>query len=54
MEVGQSRTFFVYVLINGNRGPVSSSASVASASSPPTPDPVVGNNSSVRVVTVGK
>lgn len=54
MAVGQSRTFFVYLLVHGNQGLVSNTASVASANSPPTPDPVAGNNTSVRQVTVGK
>ena len=54
MAVGQSRTFFVYVLIHGNKGIVANTASVASASSPPTPDPDASNNSSTRQVTIGK
>jgi uncharacterized repeat protein (TIGR01451 family) len=54
MAVGESRTFFIYVLIHGNKGLVSNTASVASASSPPTPDPNAGNNSSTRQVTIGK
>ena len=54
MAVGDNRTFFVYVLIHGSKGAVSNTASVASASSPPTPDPTPGNNSSTRVVTIGK
>ena len=54
MAVGDNRTFFVYVLIRGSRGLVSNTASVASASSPPTPDLTPGNNSSTRVVTIGR
>jgi uncharacterized repeat protein (TIGR01451 family) len=50
LAVGQSKTFFVYVLIKGNQGVVSNLASVASA----TTDPVAGNNSSSRDVTIGK
>jgi uncharacterized repeat protein (TIGR01451 family) len=50
LAVGGTRTFFVYVLIKGNQGVVSNTASVASATS----DPVVANNSSTRDVTVGK
>lgn len=48
MAVGESRTFFVYVTIKGSKGNVSNTASLASA----TPDPVAGNNSSTRVVTI--
>jgi len=54
MAVGQSKTFFVYELIRGSRGVVSNTASAASASSPPTPDPVAGNNSNTRPVTIGR
>ena len=50
MAVGQSKTFFIYVLVKGSRGEVSNTASVASA----TTDPVSPNNSSTRVVTIGK
>jgi hypothetical protein len=50
MAVAQSKTFFIYVLIRGSRGAVSNTASVASA----TTDPAGGNNSSTRVVTIGK
>ena len=49
LAISQTRTFFVYVLIKGNRGDVANTASAAS----PTPDPVAANNSSTRVVTVG-
>jgi hypothetical protein len=50
MAVAQSKTFFIYVLVRGSRGAVSNTASVASA----TTDPATGNNSSTRVVTIGK
>ena len=50
MAVGQSKTFFVYVLIKGNKGLVSNTASVGSA----TADPVAANNSSTKDVTIGK
>jgi uncharacterized repeat protein (TIGR01451 family) len=50
MAVAQSKTFFIYVLVKGSRGVVSNTASVASA----TTDPVTPNNSSTRLVTVGK
>jgi len=50
MAVAQSKTFFIYVLIKGSRGPVSNTASVTSA----TTDPIGGNNSSTKVVTIGK
>jgi uncharacterized repeat protein (TIGR01451 family) len=50
LAVGQSKTFFVYVLIKGSQGAVSNTASVTSA----TTDPNAANNSSVRIVTIGK
>jgi uncharacterized repeat protein (TIGR01451 family) len=50
MAVAQSKTFFVYVTIKGSKGTVSNTATVSSA----TPDPVSGNNSSTRTVTIGK
>jgi hypothetical protein len=50
LRVGESRTFFVTLLVRGNKGVVSNTASVASA----TPDPISGNNSSTRSVTIGK
>jgi len=50
MAVGQSKTFFIYVLVKGSRGAVSNTASVASA----TTDPAGANDSSTRVVTIGK
>jgi len=50
LAVGQSKTFFVYVLIRGSRGAVSNTVSVASA----TTDPNAANNTSTRVVTIGK
>lgn len=50
LGVGESRTFFVVLLVKGNKGTVSNTASVTSTTLDPTP----GNNSSTRVVTVGK
>ena len=50
LAVGQSKTFFVYVTIKGSKGQVSNTAVVSS----PTPDPVAANNSSTRIVTIGK
>jgi uncharacterized repeat protein (TIGR01451 family) len=54
LEVGQNKTFFVYVVIKGNKGVVSNTAAVASKGLTPTPDPNNANNSSTRNVTVGK
>jgi uncharacterized repeat protein (TIGR01451 family) len=54
MAVGESKTFFIYVRIHGSQGVVSNTASVASAASPPTSDPNAANNSSTRLVTIGK
>ncbi len=50
MTIGQTKTFFIYVTIKGSKGVVSNTASVTSAVS----DPVAGNNSSTRNVTIGK
>jgi uncharacterized repeat protein (TIGR01451 family) len=50
LRVGESRTFFVTLLVRGNKGTVSNTASVSST----TPDPNGGDNSSTRIVTVGK
>jgi hypothetical protein len=50
MAVSQTRTFFIYVTIKGSKGDVSNTASVASA----TPDGTTANNSSTRVVKIGK
>ena len=50
MAVGQTKTFFVYVTIKGSKGDVSNTASVASQ----TTDPVAGNDSSTRIVKIGK
>ena len=50
LRVGESRTFFVVLLVRGNKGLVSNTASVSSA----TTDPNAGNNSSTRNVIVGK
>jgi uncharacterized repeat protein (TIGR01451 family) len=50
LKVGESRTFFVVLLVRGNKGLVSNTASVASV----TTDPNAGNNSSTRNVIVGK
>ena len=49
LAVGETKTFFVYVVIKGNKGDVSNTASVTSA----TTDVILGNNSSTRVVTIG-
>ncbi|HEU4939620.1 MAG TPA: S8 family serine peptidase [Vicinamibacterales bacterium] len=49
LAVGETKTFFVYVVIKGNRGDVSNTASVTSA----TTDVILANNSSTRVVTIG-
>ena len=48
--VGQSKTFFVYVTVKGSKGNVSNTATLTSD----TPDPVAANNSSTRIVTIGK
>ena len=50
LQVGETRTFFVVLLVRGSKGIVSNTASVLS----PTTDPVPGKNSSTKVVTVGK
>jgi uncharacterized repeat protein (TIGR01451 family) len=50
LQVGESRTFFVVLLVRGSKGTVSNTALVSST----TPDTNGGNNSSTRVVTVGK
>ena len=50
LRVGESRTFFMVLLVRGNKGLVSNTASVSSA----TTDPNAGNNSSTRNVIVGK
>ncbi len=50
MAVGTSKSFNVYMTVKGARGEVSNTASVTSA----TTDPVSTNNSSTRVVTIGK
>jgi uncharacterized repeat protein (TIGR01451 family) len=50
LGVSQSRTFFVYVLIKGSRGDVINTASISSSTS----DPNSANNSSTRVVKIGK
>jgi uncharacterized repeat protein (TIGR01451 family) len=47
LAVGQSRTFFVYVVIKGNPGSVSNTATASSTTS----DPAPANNTSVRIVT---
>jgi uncharacterized repeat protein (TIGR01451 family) len=49
LAVGETKTFFVYVVIKGNKGDVSNTASVTSA----TTDLILGNNTSTRVVTIG-
>ena len=48
MEVGQVKTFFVYVTIKGSKGDVSNTAIVASQ----TVELVPANNSSTRIVSV--
>jgi uncharacterized repeat protein (TIGR01451 family) len=53
MPVGTSRSFSVYERVNGSKGAVSNTASVASTFTPPTTDPNAANNTSTRVVTVG-
>jgi uncharacterized repeat protein (TIGR01451 family) len=50
MPVGTSKSFNIYELVNGNQGTVSNTATVAGANA----DPVSGNNTSTRIVTVGK
>jgi len=50
LKVGESRTFFVVLLVRGNKGTVSNTALVSST----TLDPNGGNNSSTLNVTVGK
>ena len=50
MPVGTSKSFNIYELVNGSRGQVSNTASVASS----TADPAGGNNSSTLIVVVGK
>ena len=55
VQAGQTRTVIVNVLIRGNKGTITSSVSVVSngaVSSPKSSDPVLGNNTSTRVVTV--
>ncbi len=49
LAVGETKTFFVYVVVKGNEVDVSNTASVTSE----TTDMIVGNNSSTRVVTIG-
>ena len=49
LAVGETKSFFVYVVVKGSRGDVSNTASVTSATTDPTP----ANNSSTRVVTIG-
>ena len=50
LAVGQTRTFFVVLLVRGNKGTISNTVSVVST----TTDPTTGNNTSTRNVTVGK
>jgi uncharacterized repeat protein (TIGR01451 family) len=54
MAVGTTRTFAISERVNGSRGTISNTARVVSTSSPPTPDPSTANNTSVRLVTIGK
>ncbi len=54
MSVGTSKSFSIYERVNGSRGNISNTASVTSTSTPPTPDPNLANNTSTRVVTIGK
>ncbi|HEY0662006.1 MAG TPA: DUF11 domain-containing protein [Lysobacter sp.] len=50
MPLGTTRSFNVYVVVKGSRGDVSNTATVVSA----TTDPNLANNTSVRVVKIGK
>lgn len=50
MALGMTRSFNVYLVVKGSRGQVTNTASVGSA----TVDPNSANNTSIRVVTVGK
>jgi hypothetical protein len=50
IAAGTSKSFNVYVTVKGNKGQVSDTASVTSS----TFDPVSANNSSTRVVLIGK
>jgi hypothetical protein len=56
VRAGETRTVIVNVLIRGNKGTITSTATVTSAgtgiSSPASTDPYLGNNTSTRVVTV--
>lgn len=54
MAVGATKSFTIYERVNGSRGLITNTAIVNSTSSPPTPDPNTANNTSVRVVTIGK
>ena len=50
LGVGQSRSFNINIVVKGSRGQVTNTATVTSSTS----DHVPGNNTAVRVVTVGK
>ena len=50
LQVGESRTFFVVLLVRGSKGVVTNTAVVTST----TPDPTPGNNTAIRNVTIGK
>lgn len=50
MPAGTTKSFNIYELVNGSQGQVSNTASVTSS----TIDPNPANNTSTRVVTVGK
>jgi uncharacterized repeat protein (TIGR01451 family) len=50
LAIGESRSLNVNVIVKGSRGSVSNTGIVSSS----TTDPVAGNNTSVRTVTVGK
>ena len=56
LRAGETKTVIVNVLIRGNKGTITSSVSIVSngngVGSPPSSDPVSGNNTSTRVVTV--
>jgi len=54
MAVGATKTFAISERVNGSRGTITNTAKVVSTSSPPTPDPSTANNTSVRLVTIGK
>lgn len=50
---GPTRTIFIDWFVQGNKGPVTTTANVASTANPPTPDPVPGNNTASVTVDKG-